>query len=89
MYGKGVKTGIVCKGETGYTGCGTSQRMGRADLICTDGRVIKAQFFVESCVPLKGWGSGVTSKGDEFLFIFGGSETDAERFWNEERERLI
>ena len=89
IYGKGIRTNVVCEGHTPYSGCFTPDRIGHADLLCTDGRLIRASFYVEDCNPLQGWGSGFASNGDEFFFIFGGSQAEAEHFFQQEKKHLL
>ena len=48
--------------------------IGKAILICRDGRTLSARFVYES--SRSGWGVGKDDKGNEFRFLFGDLDLD-------------
>lgn len=78
------ETGLSCKGDAWVTHANPYSitcrgQEGKGRLFCNDGRVIAAIYIVETCSS--GYGYGHDQNGEDFQFVFGYTEAEADGYF--------
>jgi len=77
-----VITDLKCSGKAIYTGslmtATCSGLGGTISMVCTDDRTLEGTWTTTSCTT--GFGSGKDSKGHDFEFVFGLTESEAKEY---------
>ena len=75
---RGITTDTSCAGFAELTKMvpGGKGSLGKSELLCRDGRKIKGEFVYDSLSS--GYGRGVDSSGNAYLFLFGDLNLDTE-----------